>query len=199
MKAILKFIIWAAAFISIFFAGRGCGGGGPGGNADGGGRAGGGGIGSGGYAETRTDTIFVPDTLRGAVPEPALRIVVRVDTLWLAPLDTAGPAPLDTAGPTAETVCDSSRSPPPDSVPVALPVERKTYLTADYRAVVEGFRPTLAELEIYRNSPLIIRRTVLPRPVPHRWGIGIQAGVGFTAKGTGPYVGVGVQYSILTW
>jgi hypothetical protein len=137
----------------------------------------------GGYcrAQMRTDTIVVRDTLRDTVLVPVERLVVRVDTLYLhAPGDTV-------------------------RIRVAAPIERKVYATADYRAVVEGFRPVLTEMELY---PATTRITTLPggaierRPPggsSARWGIGVQAGWGLTPKGAAPYVGVGVQYNFVTW
>jgi hypothetical protein len=86
-------------------------------------------------------------------------------------------------------------------VEVKVPVERKVYETENYRAVVEGFRPTLVEMEVYRNIPIITRETTLApaRPKPGRWGVGIQAGYGLTTLGPAPYIGIGIQYSIITW
>jgi hypothetical protein len=124
--------------------------------------------------ETRTDTIVVCDTVRDTLLVPIRSYIVRVDTVWMQP------------------VRDTIR------IEVAVPIERKTYLTADYRAVVEGFRPRLVEMELYRKTTFITTQTTL-RPPPQRWGIGVQAGVGFTPKGLKPYIGVGIQYRIVAW
>ncbi len=124
-----------------------------------------------GYAETRVDTIFVRDTLRDTVLVPVERFVVRVDTVIV-------PAARDTV-----------------RVEVALPVERAVYSTADYRAVVEGFRPSLIELEIYRNTARITKETIRAPP-PRRWSVGLQAGYGITPRGFAPYLGVGIQYRL---
>ncbi|MDE6133948.1 MAG: hypothetical protein K2F79_00025, partial [Muribaculaceae bacterium] len=74
------------------------------------------------------------------------------------------------------------------------------YETADYRAVVSGFSPSLDSLTIYPRSSVAVagfsfngqnekRRS--------RWSIGLQAGYGFTPRGPQPYLGVGVTFRIL--
>lgn len=129
--------------------------------------------------ETRIDTLVVRDTIRDTVPVTVERLLVRTDTVWLRAA--------------ADTVM----------VEVEVPVERKIYETDDYRAVVEGFRPRLAEIEIYRNTLYIKESSVMSprkqRERPRRWGIGVQAGYGLTPDGISPYVGVGIQYSLITW
>ena len=83
-------------------------------------------------------------------------------------------------------------------VPVVVPIERRVYVTADYRAVVEGYRPRLVSMELYRQTQ-VVTETAAARP--RRWGIGIQAGYGLAPR-TGhfePYIGVGIQYSIWQW
>lgn len=113
------------------------------------------------------DTLIVRDTLRDTILLPHVVRIVRVDTLWL---------------PSA-----------PDSVrtPVALPIEQKIYATADYRAVVEGFRPVLTGLELYPKTVFVTR--TLPPP---RWSVGIQSGFGISPRGPVPYIGIGIQYRL---
>jgi hypothetical protein len=130
--------------------------------------------------ETRVDTLVVRDTIRDTVPVVIERRMVRTDTVWLK---SAG-----------DTVF----------VEVEVPVEQKIYQTADYRAVVEGFRPRLAEIEIFRNTTYIKESTVttqrLQRP---RWGIGVQVGYGIGLSGDRlsrtTYIGLGVQYNLITF
>ena len=40
---------------------------------------------------------------------------------------------------------------------------------------------------------------IIPVKANPRWGIGIHGGVGAGKGGITPYVGVGVQYNILSW
>ncbi len=103
--------------------------------------------------------------------------------------------------PAADIQSDTTRVIAPDSTRMTVPIERKTYITADYRAVVEGFRPSLVELDLYRRTTLVMRETqrTFPASRPKRWSAGFQAGWGITPHGAAPYIGVGVQYSVLTW
>ncbi len=126
------------------------------------------------HTTTRIDTVFVRDTLRDTVLVPKIRLSVRTDTVFLnAPGDTV-------------------------QIGVEVPVERKVYQTADYRAVVEGFRPALVGMELYRNTAIITKETIRAPPRT-RWGIGVQAGYGITPKGTLPYLGIGIQYNLVMW
>lgn len=81
-----------------------------------------------------------------------------------------------------------------DTVTVALPVERAEYAgeTADgaaWRAWLSGYRPRLDSLAV--SWP---ERTVTERR--GRWSVGITAGAGWTRGGFGPYIGVGLTYSL---
>jgi hypothetical protein len=130
--------------------------------------------------ETRVDTLVVCDTIRDTVRTVVARQLIRCDTVWLKA--------------TRDTVF----------VKVEVPVEQKIYQTADYRAVVEGFRPRLTEIEIYRNTSFITQSSVatsLPNAKQSRhWSIGIQAGygIGGSTKPT-PYIGIGLQYNLITF
>ena len=81
-----------------------------------------------------------------------------------------------------------------DTVTVALPVERAEYAgeTADgaaWRAWLSGYRPRLDSLAV--SWP---ERTVTERR--GRWSVGITAGAGWTRGGFGPYIGIGLTYSL---
>lgn len=123
----------------------------------------------------RRDTVTVTDTIVREIPVPRTVTRVRIDTCYL-------PVPGDTV-----------------RVPVAVPIQRKEYRTAEYRAVVEGYRPELVEMEVYRQTNTV---TVTPAIAkPNRWGVGIQVGYGLTPR-TGrlePYIGIGVQYNLFSF
>ena len=132
-----------------------------------------------GAEAVRRDTVILRDTLTVRVPVPERIEVIRRDTCWLVRCDTVR---------TADTL----------RVPVVVPIEQKIYATADYRAVVEGYRPRLVSMELYRQTQVV---TETPAARPCRWGIGIQAGYGLAPR-TGrfePYIGLGIQYSIWQW
>lgn len=124
----------------------------------------------------RCDTVTVTDTIVREIPVPRTVTVVRIDTCYLS-------SPTDTI-----------------RIPVAVPIERKTYTTPDYRAVVEGYRPSLVEMQVYQKQQTITQ-TIPISNKSKRWGIGIQAGYGYipTANKTALYIGVGVQYDLLSF
>ncbi len=82
-----------------------------------------------------------------------------------------------------------------DTVKVAIPLSLYTFEGADYRAEVEGWGVSLRQIEVY---PQTIYRTTIEKK-PSRWGVGVQAGIGFNGSKFGPYIGIGVQYSIFSW
>jgi hypothetical protein len=125
--------------------------------------------------EARTDTVTIRDTIRERVPVPVDRVIVRVDTIPVA-------VPGDTV-----------------HIDALIPIERKTYQTVDYRAVVEGFRPALVSLDIYRQTRFIDRVQTIRTPDRRRWALALQAGYGLTPKGPQPYLGIGMQYNIARW
>ena len=124
----------------------------------------------------RRDTVTVTDTIVREIPVPRTVTVVRIDTCYLS-------SPTDTI-----------------RIPVAVPIERKTYTTSDYRAVVEGYRPSLVEMQVYQKQQTI-SLTIPISNKSKRWGIGIQAGYGYipTVNKTALYIGVGVQYDLLSF
>lgn len=121
-------------------------------------------------AVARRDTIIVRDTVHDSIPKPLL---VRFDH-W-----DSIPFPV--------TVRDTLR----DTIYIPVPIERKEYLTADYHAIVSGYRPRLELMEVFRRT-----QTVTVTPKPKRWGLGVQAGIGYPS---GWYVGIGVQYDLWQW
>ena len=40
-------------------------------------------------------------------------------------------------------------------------------------------------------------KTIIQKPNPKKWGIGIQAGYGASEDGLSPYIGIGVTYSLI--
>lgn len=154
----------------------------------------------------RRDTVFLRDTLNAPVLPPVSSEVIGADTCMLpvALPDEANSVPKNTADIQIASPllaqCASSLLQSVDSlrVPVVVPIERKIYVTADYRAVIEGYKPKLVSMELYRQTQ-VVTNTVSAKP--KRWGFGVHAGYGFipTTKRFEPYIGVGVQYSIWQW
>lgn len=65
------------------------------------------------------------------------------------------------------------------------------------RVYASGINPEVDSVFHYRTEKVI--NHIVPVKVQSRWGLGVQGGVGFGKDGLTPYVGVGVQYNILTW
>lgn len=123
------------------------------------------------------DTVTVIDTVRDTVPKPYRVEVVRMDTFYLPIF-----------------VGDSLEV---DSVPVVLPIEKKEYKTDEYRAVISGFRPNLDFIETYTKSQIVTVTPINRRR--KRFGLGVQAGYGFSGNKASPYIGVGVSYNLWEW
>ena len=77
-----------------------------------------------------------------------------------------------------------------DSVLVDVPIEEKAFAGENYRAVVRGFRPELADIWVRKET-----ETIKVQVWKH-WNVtaGPQLGVGITPDGWRPYAGVGVTF-----
>lgn len=124
-----------------------------------------------------TDTLVVHDTLRDTILVPRIIRRIRIDTV------------------TVKLVGDTV------FVDAEIPIERKTYHTEDYLAMIEGFHPQLVSMEIYRKTQTITETKTLVKRA--HWGIGLNAGYGIgSASGriiATPYVGAGVSYNLWSW
>lgn len=126
----------------------------------------------------RTDTVVVCDTVRETVLVPKIRYLTRVDTVLLK-------VPGDTV-----------------EVPVLVPISRNVYEGEDYHAVVSGFRVSIDTLDTFRKTQTLTNTFVQRGEVPgkpKRWGIGVSAGYALTPQGVKPYIGLGVQYYLISW
>ncbi|MCD8186634.1 MAG: hypothetical protein LUD68_09415 [Rikenellaceae bacterium] len=122
----------------------------------------------------QTDTVWIDTVIRDTLPVPWMVEVVRyrIDTIYRV---------------------DSL------PVPVSLPVERKEYRTGTYRAVVQGYRPELLSMEVFQRMPVITHTHNRYSAAKSRWGIGLQAGYGLVGNKWSPYLGVGIQYRLVTF
>ena len=138
---------------------------------------------------------------RNQVPDP--KIIVQVDTLYLHDtIRIEKPVPVITR--TIDTflvaVTDTIRI--KDTVYLNLPREQRIFQDENFQAWISGYRPSLDSIHIFRNTHQVITSTTIhQKQKPHRWGIGIQAGYGFTYDQKTfkpvPYIGIGLQYTIL--
>ncbi|MBR0330462.1 MAG: hypothetical protein IIX12_02565 [Alistipes sp.] len=82
-----------------------------------------------------------------------------------------------------------------DTVRVAVPISRYTFSDSLYRCEVEGYEVSLKRMEVF---PRTVYRTTIVRE-PSRWGVGVQVGYGLSREGLSPYVGVGVNYNLISF
>lgn len=126
-------------------------------------------------------------------PEPP-EVVVQVDTLVVHDTVTAyKPVPFNVY--VVDTLYVPVKVENSDTVWVELPRVAKVYQDSTYRAVVSGYRPSLDTISIYQRTVFVdrVERVTIPAP---RWSWGVQAGVGATKDGLGPYIGIGLQYRL---
>lgn len=124
--------------------------------------------------EVIRDSTSRVDTIRDTVPVPVyVRVVDSIPVPVIIPV-------------LGDTVRDT----------VYLPITQKVYRDSLYTAYVSGYRAKLDSIEVYsRTNTITIRERVRPK----RWGLGVQAGYGLTGNRAGPYVGVGVSYTLFGW
>lgn len=127
-----------------------------------------------------TDTIRIVrvDTIRVDTPVPVHHYIKERDTAFIVLTDVK-----------KDTVKEL----------VFLPREYMVYKDSSYRAVVSGVQPRLDSIEIYRPTITETITKTIVKKEKTRWGMGIQAGAGYNGKKIAPYVGIGVQYNILSW
>ncbi len=127
----------------------------------------------------RVDTVVVRDTIRDTVLVPVNRYLVRVDTVRVKIA--------------SDTIY----------VDVEVPIHRRVYQTDDYRATIEGFRPELIAMDVYRQTHYITKIETVPVPDRKRWGIGLN--VSYSAGFNNgqlimiPTAGIGVSYNLFRW
>lgn len=101
--------------------------------------------------------------------------------------------------PVYESVVDSFPfAVPGDTVrdTVYLPITQKIYKDSLYTAYVSGYRAKLDSIEVYSKMQTVFVRERAKRK---RFGLGVQAGYGFSGNKATPYVGVGVSYNFWEW
>lgn len=84
-----------------------------------------------------------------------------------------------------------------DTIVAVLEREQVMWEDSLARVYASGINPEVDSVMHYRTEKVI--NHIIPVKVNPKWGIGIQGGVGAGKGGLTPYVGVGVQYNILTW
>lgn len=131
-------------------------------------------------AEAR-DTIVVRDTFIVHEPVASDSVVVRYVTQVLPVVRR-------------DTIIDTLSITTTDSVLVEVPITSKVYEDSTYKAYVSGYMPSLDSIYIYNNERTI---TIRKQRYKHKiFGIGIQAGYGYTIHGFSPYIGAGISINL---
>lgn len=120
------------------------------------------------------DTTYIHDTTYIDRPVPVKEYITRRDTVFI-----------ENSGIIIQK--DSS---------LVIPIETKVYENDKFRAVVEGYRPRLMELELYTEHMQITKPVVIPTS---RWSIGVTAGPVVTRDGIKPGISVGLTYNLKTF
>ena len=123
----------------------------------------------------RTDTLVVRDTIREKYPVFTERTVERTELV---------------------VVTDTVRI--RDTLLMPLAIERRVYQGDDYRAVVEGHRPELAEIAVFPKTVVVETSATVQQPQRRvRVGFGATAGPGVFWNGSpGIRPGVGVTAGV---
>lgn len=123
--------------------------------------------------------ITVVDTITYRLPIAVDSVVLRYETAILPPRE-------DTPGQKRLT----------DSITVEVPITQKRYSDSTYTAWVSGYHPMLDSIRVYPRREII----TVTNSKTKRWGLGVNAGYGFSpARGLQPYIGIGVQYNLLSF
>ena len=122
----------------------------------------------------RVDTLVIRDTIVSYKPEYITKRVV--DTAYV---------------PVTEYIVRN------DTIVAVLEREQVMWEDSLARIYASGINPEVDSVFHYRTEKVI--NHIIPVKTNPRWGVGIQGGVGVGKDGVTPYVGVGVQYNILTW
>ena len=127
------------------------------------------------------DTVLRVDTVHIEVPVENFREIVRTE-LVAAPADTVYL--------------------PGDTVRIEVPIEVVSYRDSLYSLEIEGYRPRLNWIEVYPRTQYIntVQREMV-RKKPHSWSLGPALAYGYDIKNNhlAPFVGVSVNYALLSW
>lgn len=84
-----------------------------------------------------------------------------------------------------------------DTVKVAVPIYNYRFKDDLYDITAEGYDVRLNSVTVYPKTEY--KYSTHTVEIRSRWGLGVQAGYGFSKDGLSPFIGIGVSYNILTW
>lgn len=148
------------------------------------------------------------DTIAPPIPVPKVEDAVRVEVVKPKTKPQATPkASVDTITPPKPKEGQDDPAEVQDDAPaikddaptitedgeVAIPIERLTFETKDYKAIIEGWRPNLISMELYPETTTITK-TVKTRP---RFSLTLGTGFGYDGKNFVPTVGL--NFGFVLW
>lgn len=84
---------------------------------------------------------------------------------------------------------------------VSVPISSYTFQgcqdDVDYLIQAQGYDVTLGSVKFRYPQTTITKTISVPRKC--HWGIGVQGGFGVSPGGLTPYIGLGIQYNLLSW
>lgn len=124
--------------------------------------------------KTKTDTLYLRDTITEF--EPIFKVSRVVDTFYVAVNDTIVKN---------------------DTTFILLPKEEKLYESDKYRVGISGYGCNLDYISVFAEDRIVTKETI--RYKQHKWGLGIQTGIGAGKGGLSPYIGLGISYNFLNF
>jgi hypothetical protein len=119
--------------------------------------------------------------------------IVKTDTLTIARVDT-----IRVEKPVPYKVIIRDTIYIRDTVGVTLVQEVKEYKDSTYYAKISGINAFLEEIRVYPKTTIkYVYQVEKVTEKPKKWGIGPQVGVGIVNNKFYPYIGFGVQYSLI--
>ena len=135
-----------------------------------------------------------------STPQPEIVEKHQSDTVTLTRIDTVvveRPVPVRVVEKRTDTLTLYRGT---DTLYVPVPIRQYSFRDSLYSLDVSGYHVTLDRLEVYPRTVYKTITNTTERTIQEkkRWGIGLQAGYGynFGSGKAGPYVGIGLQYSL---
>lgn len=126
-------------------------------------------------------------------PKEIVTEIVKTDTLIIAKVDTIR---IEKPVPYKVIIRDTIYI--RDTVGVTLVQEVKEYKDSTYYAKISGINAFLEEIRVYPKTTIkYVYQVEKVAEKPKKWGIGLQVGIGVVNNQFYPYIGFGVQYSIM--
>lgn len=127
------------------------------------------------------------------IPKEIVTEIVKTDTLTIARVDTIR---IEKPVPYKVIIRDTIYI--RDTVGVTLVQEVKEYKDSTYYAKISGINAFLEEIRVYPKTTIkYVYQIEKVTEKPKKWGIGPQVGIGVVNNQIYPYIGFGVQYSIM--